>query len=72
VVEALKGATLGWRKLGLVAGVLLAHVVWLVIVTLRTPAGAQIPDLPMVYAGAAVALVTAFMAGNWGEHRGRQ
>lgn len=69
LIQAASGAVFGWRKLGVLIGILVASYVWLYLYTLKTDAAVIVPDLPVTFAALVVTLYGSFVVGNWGEHR---
>lgn len=69
VIGAVRGAVFGWRKLGVLVGVLATVFVWLFLNTLKTETGVVVPDLPPMFAGTVVTLYLTFVIGNWGVHK---
>jgi hypothetical protein len=69
LIEAASGAVFGWRKLGVLIGILVASFTWLFIYTLKTDGAVIVPDLPVTFAALVVTLYGSFVVGNWGEHR---
>lgn len=69
VIELARGAVFGWRKLGVLIGILLAQFIWLFTYTVKGETGSIVPDLPIVFASTTVILYMTFVVGNWGEHK---
>ena len=69
LIEVSRGAVFGWRKLGVLIGMLVAMFAWLFMFTVKTSEGAIAPDLPPVFAGTALALYMTFVVGNWKVHK---
>ena len=71
VIRIAQGAVFGWRKLGVLIGILAANFIWLFVYTVKGEAGAVVPDLPLTFAGTTVILYLTFVVGNWGEHKAK-
>jgi hypothetical protein len=71
VIKLAQGAVFGWRKLGVLIGILVAQFVWLFVYTVKGQSGAIVPDLPVTFAGTTVILYLTFVVGNWGEHKAK-
>ena len=72
LVMLAQGAVFGWRKLGVLIGILVAQFIWLFVYTVKGQDGAIVPDLPITFAATTVILYLTFVVGNWGEHRAKQ
>lgn len=69
LIEIARGAVFGWRKLGVLIGILAAQFIWLFVYTIKGDSGAVVPDLPLTFAATTVILYLTFVVGNWGEHK---
>lgn len=69
LIEVSKGAVFGWRKLGVLTGILAANYAWLFINTVKATDKVIVPDLPVTFVVLVAALYGSFVVGNWGEHR---
>jgi hypothetical protein len=69
IIELGRGAVFGWRKLGVLVGILLAQFIWLFTYTVKGADGSKVPDLPLTFAATTVILYMTFVVGNWQEHK---
>lgn len=71
LIELARGAVFGWRKLGVLIGILAAQFAWLFLFTVRGENSTHVPDLPIVFAATTVILYLTFVIGNWQEHKAK-
>ena len=71
IVLIAQGAVFGWRKLGVLIGILVSQFIWLFVFTVRADTGAIVPDLPITFAATTVVLYLTFVVGNWREHKAK-
>ena len=69
IIKLAHGAVFGWRKLGVLIGILAAQFTWLFVYTVKGTEGAVVPDLPITFAATTVVLYLTFVIGNWGVHK---
>jgi Co/Zn/Cd efflux system component len=65
IILLAQDATFGWRKLGVLIGMLSCLFAWLF---LRI---GVVQDLPLVFAATIVTLFGIFAVANWGEHQAK-